>query len=245
MRLSVFANGEHGATNPAKSCFRIWWPLTCHHTLQGTIVTSVIALVDYGSGNLRSVQKALLKVGAEVSVVKKPEEMEKAHAAVLPGVGAFDDCIHALEKQELLEATRKFIISGRPFLGICVGYQALFERSEEFNSCAAGLSIYAGSVVRFSQVEGLKIPQIGWNQIEITQPDCPLFRGIPSGSYVYFVHSFYPKPVDVSLTATRTTYGDTFASSIWRGNVFATQFHPEKSQNVGLQLLRNFVELAG
>jgi len=205
----------------------------------------VIALVDYGSGNLRSVQKALLKVGAEVSVVKKPEEMEKAHAAVLPGVGAFDDCIHALEKQELLEATRKFIISGRPFLGICVGYQALFERSEEFNSCAAGLSIYAGSVVRFSQVEGLKIPQIGWNQIEITQPDCPLFRGIPSGSYVYFVHSFYPKPVDVSLTATRTTYGDTFASSIWRGNVFATQFHPEKSQNVGLQLLRNFVELAG
>jgi len=203
----------------------------------------VIALIDYGSGNLRSVHKALMKVGANVRVVRAPAEMEDATAAVLPGVGAFDDCIQALEKQAMLEASRKFIQSGRPFLGICVGYQALFESSEEFNSCAAGLSLFKGSVVRFSNGNGLKIPQIGWNQLEITRPDCPLYRGIESGSYVYFVHSFFPKPLDSSIVATRTTYGETFASSIWRENVFATQFHPEKSQNVGLQLLKNFVEL--
>ena len=204
----------------------------------------MIALLDYGSGNLRSVQKALLKVGAEVRLVKRPEEMAEAHAAVLPGVGAFDDCIHALDRQELLEASRQFIQSGRPFLGICVGYQALFRRSEEFNSCAAGLGIFEGSVVRFSERNGLKIPQIGWNQIDIAQPACPLFRGIDSGSYVYFVHSFFPKPADESIVAARTTYGGPFASAIWRDNIFATQFHPEKSQRVGLRALRNFVELA-
>jgi glutamine amidotransferase len=204
----------------------------------------VIALIDYGSGNLRSVHKALLKVGAEVRVARQPEEMDDARAVVLPGVGAFDDCIHALQKQALLEASRKFIQSGRPFLGICVGYQALFEKSEEFNSCAAGLGVFQGKVVRFSEQNGLKIPQIGWNQLEIVKPECPLFRGIPGGSYVYFVHSFFPKPVDASIVATLTTYGETFASSVWRDNVFATQFHPEKSQKVGLQLLRNFVEFA-
>ena len=128
---------------------------------------------------------------------------------VLPGVGAFDDCINALRKQELLEAARDFIKTGKPFLGICVGYQALFERSEEFNSCAAGLGIFKGSVVRFSEKHGLKIPQIGWNQLEIVKPDCPLYRGIASGSYVYFVHSFYPQPVDAGIVATRTEYGDT------------------------------------
>ncbi len=204
----------------------------------------MIALVDYDSGNLRSAQKALLKVGADVRVVRRPEEIARAHAVVLPGVGAFDDCVHAMRKQELLEALKEFIGSGRPFLGICVGYQALFERSEEFNSCAAGLSVFQGPVVRFSQTDGLKIPQIGWNQIEIVRADCPLYRGIPSGSHVYFVHSFFPRPTDASLAATETTYGQTFASSIWRDNVYATQFHPEKSQAVGLRLLRNFVELA-
>jgi glutamine amidotransferase len=204
----------------------------------------VIALIDYGSGNLRSVQKALLKVGAEVRIVQRPEEMTGAQAVVLPGVGAFDDCIQALDKQALLEASRQFIQSGRPFLGICVGYQALFERSEEFNSCAAGLGIFQGSVVRFSENNGLKIPQIGWNQLEIAKPECPLFRGIASGSYVYFVHSFFPRPIDSAIVATRTTYGEKFASAIWRDNVFATQFHPEKSQKVGLQLLRNFVEFS-
>jgi glutamine amidotransferase len=148
-----------------------------------------------------------------------------------------------MRKQELLEGVRTFIQSGRPFLGICVGYQALFERSEEFNSCAAGLGVFGGKVVRFREGEGLKIPQIGWNQIEVTQSNCPIYKGIRSGSYVYFVHSFFPRPNDETIAATRTTYGETFTSSVWRDNVFATQFHPEKSQSVGLQLLKNFVGL--
>jgi glutamine amidotransferase len=204
----------------------------------------VIALLDYGSGNLRSVHKALLKVGAEVRLVQRPEGMTDAGAVVLPGVGAFDDCLNAMQRQELLEATQQFIRAGRPFLGICVGYQALFERSEEFNSRAAGLGVFPGRVVRFTEEPGLKIPQIGWNQIEIVQPSCPLYRGISDGSYVYFVHSFFPEPADASIVATRTSYGKLFASSVWRDNVFATQFHPEKSQQIGLRLLRNFVELA-
>jgi len=203
----------------------------------------VIALLDYDSGNLRSVHKSLLKAGADVRLVRHPEQIGDARGLVLPGVGAFDDCINALRKQHLLTAAKNFIQTGKPFLGICVGYQALFERSEEFNSCAAGLGVFKGSVVKFSEANGLKIPQIGWNQIQITQPDCPLYRGIENGSYVYFVHSFFPQPEDSSIVATRTDYGDNFASSIWRDNVFATQFHPEKSQRVGLQLLKNFVEL--
>jgi len=204
----------------------------------------VIVLLDYGSGNLRSVHKALLKVGATVRIAQTPDQIGDAQAMVLPGVGAFDDCINALRKQKLLEAARKFIKGGCPFLGICVGYQALFEKSEEFNSCAAGLGIFKGSVVRFSEKNGPKIPQIGWNRLEIMKPDCPLFRGVADGSYVYFVHSFYPRPADANIVATRTEYGDVFASAVWRDNVFATQFHPEKSQKVGLQLLKNFVELA-
>jgi glutamine amidotransferase len=204
----------------------------------------VIALLDYGSGNLRSVHNALRKVGADVRVARSASGVGDAEAMVLPGVGAFDDCIQALEKQELLETARTFIRSGRPFLGICVGYQALFERSEEFNSCAAGLGVFQGNVVRFATQDGLKIPQIGWNQLEQINPQCPLFRGIPEGSYVYFVHSFFPKPVDASIVATRTSYGQTFASSVWKDNVFATQFHPEKSQKIGLQLLKNFVDYA-
>jgi glutamine amidotransferase len=204
----------------------------------------MIALLDYGSGNLRSVQKALQKVGADVRVTTSPDGLKDARAAVLPGVGAFDDCIKAMDGQGLLDGVKRFIESGRPFLGICVGYQALFEKSEEFNSCAAGLGIFPGKVVRFTEQPGLKIPQIGWNQIEIAQPSCPLFHGIPSGSYVYFVHSFFPQPLDPAIVATRTDYGGSFASAVWKDHVFATQFHPEKSQDVGLKLLKNFVALA-
>jgi len=209
-----------------------------------TYASPVIALIDYGSGNLRSVHKALRYLEADVRLVTHPAQMKDARAAVLPGVGAFDDCLNALQKQDLLEACRDFIKSGRLFLGICVGYQALFEKSEEFNSCAAGLGVFQGKVVRFTEQRGLKIPQIGWNQIEVVRADCPILRDIPSGSYVYFVHSFFPKPIDPSIVATRTTYGENFASAVWKENVFATQFHPEKSQKVGLQLLKNFVEAA-
>ena len=204
----------------------------------------MIALIDYGAGNLRSVHKALKHLGAEVRLVTQPDQMKGARAVVLPGVGAFDDCLNALRRQSLLDACREAIQSGLPFLGICVGYQALFERSEEFNSCAAGLGVFAGKVVRFTERPGLKIPQIGWNQVEPTRPACPLFRDIPPGSHFYFVHSFYPQPADQSIIAAETEYGDRFASAIWKDNVFATQFHPEKSQTAGLQLLRNFVNLA-
>ena len=204
----------------------------------------MIALLDYGSGNLRSVEKALKKVGADVRVATTAAGLEGAQGVVLPGVGAFDDCLHALGRQHLLDAVRAWVGADRPFLGICVGYQALFEGSAEFNSCAAGLGVFGGRVVRFTPRAGLKVPQIGWNQLEISRPDCPLYQGIPDGSHVYFVHSFFPQPTDESLIATRTTYGETFASSVWRGKVFATQFHPEKSQAVGLKLLENFVNLA-
>ena len=204
----------------------------------------MIALLDYGSGNLRSVEKALRKVGADVRVTQSPDAIHGAQGVVLPGVGAFDDCVNAMDRQQLLRATREWIGAGKPFLGICVGYQALFESSEEFNSCAAGLGVFQGRVVRFPAQDGLKVPQIGWNQVEFARPDCPLYRGIENGSYVYFVHSFFPRPTDPGIVATRTTYGETFASSIWKGNVFATQFHPEKSQAVGLKLLENFVSLA-
>ena len=204
----------------------------------------MIALLDYGAGNLRSVHKALRHVGAEVQLARDPGPLREARGMVLPGVGAFDDCLNALRRQALLEACREFIASGRPFLGICVGYQALFEASEEFNSCAAGLGVFQGRVVRFSGAGGLKVPQIGWNRIELARPGCPLFRGVAEGSHVYFVHSFYPQPADDAIVAARTEYGEVFASAVWKDNVYATQFHPEKSQAVGLQMLRNFVALA-
>ena len=204
----------------------------------------MIALLDYGAGNLRSVEKALRFVGGDVELVSSPDGMKNAAAVVLPGVGAFDDCVNAMQRQELLETSREFINTGRPFLGICVGYQAMFERSEEFESRTAGMGLFAGSVVRFPDGQGLKIPQIGWNQIEIVQPECPLFEGVENGSHVYFVHSFYPQPEDDSIAACRTTYGVEFASAIWRENVYATQFHPEKSQKVGMTILENFVKLA-
>lgn len=209
-----------------------------------SIEAAVIALIDYGAGNLRSVHKALLALNAEVRVVRSPEEMGDASGMVLPGVGAFDDCIQALQRQSLLNACKGFIDEGKPFLGICVGYQALFDRSQEFNSCAAGMGVFGGSVVRFD-TPGLKVPQIGWNQVEITRPECPLFQGIPTGSHFYFVHSYYPKPEDQSITAGQTTYGEPFPSAVWRGNTYATQFHPEKSQRVGLKLLANFLGLCG
>jgi glutamine amidotransferase len=240
-RNSVFLVFKRTSLTFAEECElrnRVEFAAACPYS------AAVIALIDYGAGNLHSVEKALRFLGAEVRRVTRPEELKDALSAILPGVGAFDDCIHALRKQELLEAAREFIGTGRPFLGICVGYQALFEKSEEFNSCAAGLGLFQGKVVRFSGQNGLKVPQIGWNQIEVIQENCPLFRDIPSGSYVYFVHSFYPEPADPSIIAARTEYGESFASAIWRDNVYATQFHPEKSQKVGLQLLQNFLTLS-
>ena len=202
----------------------------------------MIALLDYGAGNVRSVHKALIAAGGDVQLISTPDKVMLADAVVLPGVGAFDDCINAMQRQELLEATHEFIASGKPFLGVCIGYQALFEKSEEFNSCSPGMGVFQGKVVRFGDAK-LKIPQIGWNQVNIQKPDCPIFRGIDSGSHFYFVHSYFPEPSDPSIIASRTTYGVEFSSAVWKDNVFATQFHPEKSQKAGAKLLVNFVNL--
>lgn len=204
----------------------------------------MIALIDYGAGNLRSVEKALIKAGADVRIFQTPQRLEEAKGIVLPGVGSFDDCVNALHRQGLFQPIVNLIKTGKPFLGICVGYQILFERSEEFNSSTVGLSIFKGDVIRFTSKPGLKIPQIGWNQLEFAKPDCPLFYGIPDKSYFYFVHSYYPNPIDRSIVAAWTEYSDRFASAIWQDNIFAVQFHPEKSQDVGLKLLKNFVEFS-
>ena len=203
-----------------------------------------LAVIDYGAGNLRSVCKAFEFLQADVHIVTKPEEVEEAKALVLPGVGAFDDCAQTLNRMGMIEATRAFAATGKPFLGICVGYQILFDRSDEFGSQAPGAGLFEGPVVGFDPKTGVKVPQIGWNAVEQIR-ECPLYEGIPGGAYFYFVHSYYPQPKDEGIVATETEYGVRFASSVWRDNVFATQFHPEKSQAMGLRLLTNFLRIAG
>jgi glutamine amidotransferase len=197
----------------------------------------MIAIIDYGMGNLRSVEKGLLKIGADVTVTSDPKIVNDAHAIVLPGVGAFRDCMKNLEGMALLEAVVSSIQKGKPYLGICLGLQILFTESEEFGR-SEGLNIFAGKVVRFPE-NNLKVPHMGWNTIRIlNQP--PIFDGIQDGSFFYFVHSFYVAPDDENLIATSTDYGVTFTSMVWKDNVFATQFHPEKSQGLGLRILKGF-----
>ena len=234
----------------------------------------MIALIDYGMGNLGSVDKALRAVGCEVTITDEPAVLEEATGLVLPGVGAWDDCIGGLEEHGLVGPLKDLIAAGKPFLGICLGLQMLFDSSEE--GVRPGLSLFPGRVVRFRH--DLKIPQIGWNQVMFQedrlsslcpqpdhrlsslcpQPDhrlsslCPQpdhrlpslcpphFAGVPDGSWFYFVHSYYVIPDDPSLIATTTEYGYEFCSAIWKDNVFACQYHPEKSQDVGLKVLENF-----
>jgi glutamine amidotransferase len=203
----------------------------------------MIGLVDYGMGNLRSVQKALTRVGGSVRVVTRPDEVLNADALVLPGVGAFGDCMKNLRHLGLADPIRAFVQSQRPFLGICLGFQALLESSEEAPG-VSGLGLFAGSVPRFV-AGGLKVPHMGWNRLLIRRADCPLLEGVGQGSWVYFVHSYYCQPSDPSLVCGTTEYGVEFCSMLWAGNVFATQFHPEKSQATGLRMLENFARLAG
>ena len=203
----------------------------------------MIGIVDYDIGNLRSVQKAFQHVGGEAVFVKTPEEIAGVDALVLPGVGNFGDCVRCLAKSGMWDDVYAWATSEKPFFGICVGYQMLFESSEEAPD-AKGLGVFAGQVRKFSAAHGLKIPQIGWNTVDVRQPDAPLLAGISSGDYVYFVHSYYAAPEDPAIIALETTYGDTFAAAVGRGNLLATQFHPEKSQTAGLRMLTNFVELS-
>ena len=209
----------------------------------------MIALVDYGMGNLRSVEKALTRVGADVRIVSDANTVRAAKAIVLPGVGAFGDCLRNLETAGLARPIQEFIASQRPFLGICLGFQALFESSEEAPG-VKGLAAFPGDVPRFAaNLDGtdgaghLKVPHMGWNQLRIKKADCPLLKGVADGSYVYFVHSYHCRPENASVVCATTEYGIEFCSMLWVGNVFATQFHPEKSQAVGLLMLENFVEL--
>ena len=198
----------------------------------------MIAIVDYGMGNLRSVQKGLERAGCHAEVTRDPERIEAANGVVLPGVGAFGACMDNLRTYGLIDTVRRVITRGTPFLGICLGMQLLFEESEEFGP-VPGLGIFPGRVVRFPETLGLKVPHMGWNQIR-KQGEPRHLRGINDGVFVYFVHSYYVAPADASLMATTTEYGVEFTSAIARDNVFATQYHPEKSQTVGLKILENF-----
>jgi glutamine amidotransferase len=199
----------------------------------------MIAIIDYGMGNLRSVQRAFDHVGAEAIVTAHRETIESASAVVLPGVGAFGKAMSNLQRAGLADVIRQVIAQGRPFLGICLGLQLLFEESEEMGE-HRGLGVFGGQVKRF-EVD-LKVPQIGWNQIHIQRAN-PLLEGVADGSYAYFVHSYYVVPTDPEIVLATTDYGIDYASIIGRSNVFGIQFHPEKSQAVGLRILRNFTAL--
>ena len=197
----------------------------------------MLALIDYGSGNIRSVTNALLREHGNVELVSDPARLADADAVILPGVGAFGDCVRGLEARGLWEPLAAWLAADKPFLGICVGYQMLFDESEE-SPGVCGFGFFPGKVKRFT-TPGLKVPQIGWNQLDLAPH--PLWRGLPANPHVYFVHSYFPEPTDDSIVTSRSTYGETFAASAARGRVAAVQFHPEKSQDVGLGILRNFI----
>jgi len=206
-----------------------------------------IGIIDYGMGNLRSVAKGFEKAGATARIITTPHEVNEACALVLPGVGAFKDCIKNLDTLGLITPVLTHLQSGKPFLGICLGLQVLFSESVEFG-VTPGLGVLDGKVVRFQRDEqkkepGLKIPHMGWNTISASRKP-PHLAGVADGSFLYFVHSYYVVPDDPRIIATTTRYGCEFVSSIWKDNIFACQFHPEKSQSIGLQILKNFAALA-
>jgi len=201
----------------------------------------MIAIVDYGRGNLRSVEKGLSHVGADARVVSDAKSLDNAGAIVLPGVGAFRDCMDNLRTAGLIEPVLRNIRKGKPFLGICLGLQLLFAESEEFGH-SEGLSIFKGTVPRFPQSD-LKVPHMGWNSISLKKRP-PIMEGVEDGSYFYFVHSYYVDPEDKDIVAATTDYGIEFTSMVWKDNVFATQFHPEKSQSVGLKVLKGFSDFS-
>jgi len=200
-----------------------------------------IIIVDYGMANLRSVQKAFEKVGSSAEISGDPNRLAEADKLVLPGVGAFRDAIRRLREADLANPILEHIRGGKPFLGICLGLQLLFTTSYE-DGVYEGLNVFPGEVVRFPVIAGLKVPHMGWNYLRVMKP-APHLADLPNEAAVYFVHSYYVVPKDPDLTATETDYPTPFTSSIWQDNVFATQFHPEKSQRVGLGILHKFATL--
>ena len=201
----------------------------------------MIAIIDYDAGNIKSVEKALLKLGADVVITKNADEILSADKVILPGVGAFGDAMSNLQKYDLVSVIKQVVDKGTPFLGICLGLQLLFERSDETPG-VEGLGILKGEVLRIPECEGLKIPHMGWNSLHL-QNEGRLFEGLQEDSYVYFVHSYYLKAEDENIVKATAEYGVTVHASVEKDNVFACQFHPEKSSDVGLQILKNFVEL--
>jgi glutamine amidotransferase len=200
-----------------------------------------ILIIDYGMANLRSVQKAFEKVGAAAIVSSDPNRIAEAGKLVLPGVGAFRDAIARLREADFVAPITQHIQGGKPFLGICLGLQLLFTTGYE-DGVHKGLDLFAGDVVRFDNMGDLKVPHMGWNQLRLRKA-APIFRELPGEPSVYFVHSYYVKPRDESIVAAQTDYPTPFTSAIWHENVMATQFHPEKSQRIGLAMLRNFAQL--
>jgi glutamine amidotransferase len=194
-------------------------------------------------GNLGSVSNAFKFLGLDAKIIKQKREMEDCRAVLLPGVGAFGDCMAHLVEHDFVDAIKSWIDSGNPMMGICLGLQALFDSSEETPG-VAGLGVFPGAVKRFDLPAELKVPQIGWNRMREVQPACPMFDGVEDRSFFYLVHSFYVCPEDDAIVAGRTEYGIDYCSCVWKDNVFATQFHPEKSQATGLRMLRNFQQWA-
>lgn len=201
----------------------------------------MIAIIDYDAGNIKSVEKAFQFLGAEVCVTRDRHAIETADSVVLPGVGAFGDAMGKLHQYELVDTIRSVIDRGKPFLGICLGMQLLFERSDE-NEGVAGLGVLDGEILRIPETGGLKVPHIGWNAISFPNKS-RLFEGIPENSYVYFVHSYYLKAKDEHIVAAKTQYGVQIHAAVEKENVFACQFHPEKSSEIGLRILKNFIKV--
>jgi glutamine amidotransferase len=200
-----------------------------------------IGVIDYGGGNLRNVLNVLKHLGHEGTLVSAPGDLASIDRLVFPGVGAFGDCAEELDRRGLRDALVAWIREDRPYFGICLGYQVLFERSPECPG-VKGLGVFEGEVVQFPLNRGLKVPHMGWNRVDPVDRNHPVWKDAPDPLYLYFVHSYYPAPADPSIIASTTEYGDVFASSIAHGNTFAGQFHPERSQEAGLRLIRNFLE---
>lgn len=203
----------------------------------------MIAIIDYGAGNLRSVQKACEAVGAAAVITADKDTIAHADHVILPGVGAFGDCMHSLNRANLTETVRKAALGGTPFFGICLGMQLLFERSEE-SPGVKGLGIFPGEIVKIPKKEGYKIPHMGWNSLDFCGSS-PLFEGLSDQPYVYFVHSYYAVPENDGIIAAKTRYCGDLTVSVHDKNIVATQFHPEKSGDVGLKILKNFVNMGG
>lgn len=203
----------------------------------------MIAIIDYGAGNVQSVYKAMKFIGCDCKITKDKDEILNAQGAILPGQGSFGDCMKSMDSFGIKDTVLDFIATGKPFLGICVGLQLLFSESEESEG-VIGLNIFEGKIRRLPNGEGLKIPHMGWNSLDILKPE-GIFEGVKSGSYVYFVHSYYLDSEDKSIVSAQTEYGVKIDCAVSRGNITATQFHPEKSGDVGLKMLRNFAKMCG